>query len=132
MSDQWPATPLFGLLVTVTGIVGFGGDDALETVEAQVAAPVFQPAFAEGPDPFFPIELQLAGSKRRETGIVGCSDQGYVGLSEQQAISRAVSIGCAWRVASIDGIPAPGTTDFRQDRVNFELVGGLITRACIG
>ncbi len=66
------------------------------------------------------------------TGPVGCSDQGYVGLSEQQAISRAVSMGCAWRVTSVDGIPAPGTTDFRLDRVNFELDAGQVTRAYIG
>ena len=41
---------VFGFLAGVAGVVGFGGDDARETVEAAVAGSVFLRLFAEGPD----------------------------------------------------------------------------------
>jgi hypothetical protein len=61
-----------------------------------------------------------------------CTSDGYNGLTEAAAGALATSRGCAWRVVVRDGNPLQVTTDFRQDRVNFDVDNGIVTRTTVG
>lgn len=56
----------------------------------------------------------------------------YVGQTTANAEVIAASRGLASRVVRIDGEWLIVTQDYRLDRVNFEIVGGVVTRATIG
>lgn len=62
-----------------------------------------------------------------DTTPVTCSDQGYVGLLLEDAKSLATSRGCAWRI-----VGEPGDTQYRPDRVNFQVGHGQIQGVTIG
>lgn len=81
-----------GVLVVIAGliamltVVDFGSDDGVvnvaadaEIIEAPLLAPVFQELGEEGIDPFFPLEVQLAGYTE-ETGETPTSDEVASGL----------------------------------------------------
>lgn len=53
----------------------------------------------------------------------------YVGVNEEEARSLAESEGLELRVVGRDGICAPATADFREGRVNLDIVDGVVIRA---
>lgn len=57
------------------------------------------------------------------------SPDGYIGLTESQAIDWATNNGLEYRVTRRDTESLPITDDFRNDRVNFELDNGKVTKA---
>lgn len=54
-----------------------------------------------------------------------------VGLSESQAIALIQTNGFTSRIASIDGVAQPGTTDMRINRINLTLENGVVTEASV-
>ena len=56
----------------------------------------------------------------------------YVGLSEAAAANLAESRVLEVRIVRRDDEQFPGTADFRRDRINFELDGGIVTVASLG
>lgn len=55
-----------------------------------------------------------------------------VGLTEDAAAALARSQGVQTRVVSRDGTDLPATADYRTDRVDLWVVGGLVTAARVG
>jgi hypothetical protein len=56
---------------------------------------------------------------------------GYVGLTEEEATTKAETDGYTLRVVGIDGECQAITMDLREDRVNVEIVDGVVTGAAI-
>ncbi len=57
---------------------------------------------------------------------------GYVGLSTEGAIARARSQGADWRVVGRDGVSSPATSDYRPERLNFVVEGGIVVAVTTG
>lgn len=55
-----------------------------------------------------------------------------LGMSQAQAEAAATEAGYTVRIASVDGEGRAMTMDYRFDRINIELEGGLVTRAYVG
>ena len=53
----------------------------------------------------------------------------YVGLTEGQAVQKAEDANVTYRIVSRDGESFPITLDLRQDRLNFTLENGKVTKA---
>ncbi|MDZ7744587.1 MAG: hypothetical protein U5K77_02380 [Candidatus Saccharibacteria bacterium] len=56
----------------------------------------------------------------------------YIGLSEEEAISRAEQDGYTYRIVARDGERFPVTMDYNPSRVNFTIVDGIVTDAYLG
>ena len=56
----------------------------------------------------------------------------YVGLTEAEAGALADDRGVSWRVAVIDGVPQPVTSDFDENRYNFAVNGGVVEGVSLG
>lgn len=54
-----------------------------------------------------------------------------LGMSQADAESKAIAAGYTIRIASVDGEGRAMTMDYRFDRINLELEGGLVTRAYV-
>jgi hypothetical protein len=61
----------------------------------------------------------------------GDSVDGYVGLTEEEATTKAETDGLTIRVVGIDGECQAATMDLRDDRVNIDLVDGVVVGAAI-
>lgn len=98
------------------------------------------PSFATYTEPgTYPVTLEYTylgstgtlacGTVTVESGTtpVVCSDQGYVGLLLEDAKDLAASRGCAWRI-----VGEPGDTQYRSDRVNFQVGHGQVQAVTIG
>ena len=59
-------------------------------------------------------------------------DAALQGMSQADAESTAIAAGYTIRIASVDGEGRAMTMDYRYDRINLELEGGLVTRAYVG
>lgn len=55
----------------------------------------------------------------------------YIGLTVTEAGELAVRNGFVFRIASDDGEIFPGTADFRPDRLNFDIVDGIVIGALV-
>lgn len=69
------------------------------------------------------------------TGEVGQCQQiasSYVGLSEQEAISKAKKDGLTYRVTERDGEGLMATMDYSADRINFAITNNKVTSASCG
>jgi hypothetical protein len=56
----------------------------------------------------------------------------YVGLGLEAAIDRAEAESRDWRLASQDGEHFALTMDYRPERINFDVVDGIVTNAWLG
>lgn len=56
----------------------------------------------------------------------------YVGMTVEEASSRADKAGIRWRIVEEDGQSRPVTKDFRPDRLNFAVAAGKIIRVTKG
>ncbi len=53
----------------------------------------------------------------------------YIGLIESDAVSRADSLQQPYRIVERDGESLPVTQDLNEDRLNFVITDGVVTRA---
>lgn len=72
------------------------------------------------------------GPTRTTSGPCGatptdCAPGGYLGLSENVALSTAQANGCPARTVERDGVGLPITFDFVPGRLNFIVNGGVVT-----
>lgn len=58
--------------------------------------------------------------------------EAYVGLSKRAAIAKAKAEGRDWRITREDDETFPGTLDYVETRVNFEIDDGTVTKATFG
>lgn len=56
----------------------------------------------------------------------------YVGLKEEEAISKIKKENRTHRIVARDGVSFPVTMDFSKDRLNFVIDGGIIKKASCG
>ena len=71
-----------------------------------------------------------SGSKRSATSDT--SAQSYVGLTKKEAIAKAEASDTPWRITREDKETFMVTQDFVEDRVNFEIDNGTVTKATNG
>jgi hypothetical protein len=71
-----------------------------------------------------------SGSKQATTSDT--SAQSYVGLTKKEAIAKAEASDTPWRITREDKETFMVTQDFVQDRVNFEIDNGKVTKATNG
>ena len=57
---------------------------------------------------------------------------GYLGLTEEEAVAKAEEAGRRWRVVKRDDQSFPVTRDYRPDRLNFTVKDGKITNVTSG
>ena len=53
-------------------------------------------------------------------------------LAQEAAEALAESSGYVTRVGSIDGAPLPTTKGYREDRMTFDITGGVVTGCVVG
>ena len=95
---------------------------------------------AGGPDPILFVDStgSISLSATPPAADPGPSDPStdptadYIGLTEIEAAQLADSRGVAFRVSSIDGEPLALTLDFAVDRVNADLVDGIVIAVTLG
>ncbi len=88
---------------------------------------------AGGPDPILFVGNDRSislGSTPPDPAASPIAD--YIGLTELEAAQLADTRGVAFRVSSIDGEPQALTMDFVEDRVNVELVNGVVVAGNLG
>jgi len=89
---------------------------------------------AGGPDPILFVgndrSISLGSSAPAESADSPIAD--YIGLTEAQAAEQAESRGVDFRVQSIDGEAQMLTMDFIEDRVNVDLVDGIVVGGTLG
>jgi predicted outer membrane protein len=78
-------------------------------------------------------ESSTAGSTATGDACLGAGDavEGYEGLTEEEAAAKAEADGLQFRVVGTDGVCAAITMDLREDRVNVEIVDGVVVAAAI-
>ncbi len=86
-------------------------------------------------------EVRLRWSSGGQSGTTFCGTvtvepnfvaSDYLGRTQASAQSLAISRGLTTRVVRIDDQSFPGTTDYRLDRVNFEIDNNVVTKASLG
>jgi hypothetical protein len=60
------------------------------------------------------------------------SEQSWVGLTKKEAIAKAEASDTEWRILREDKESFPATLDFVEDRINFEIDNGKVTKATYG
>ena len=73
-----------------------------------------------------------ASSASKESTTSDTSAQSYVGLAKQQAIAKAKATDTPWRITREDEEVFMVTQDFVENRVNFEIDNGKVTKATNG
>jgi hypothetical protein len=58
--------------------------------------------------------------------------ESLVGVPEDEAVAAIEEAGWQARVVERDGEPFPATMDYREDRINLVVAGGLVTEATVG
>lgn len=81
---------------------------------------VTDPGMTEPGDPGAVVELAQAEA------------DGLIGLATEEAAKVAEAQGWGFRVAELEGEPQVMTMDYRTDRVNVVVVGGVVTAVTIG
>ena len=71
-----------------------------------------------------------SGSKQSTSS--DSSAQSYVGLTKKEAIAKAEASDTQWRILREDKESFPATQDFVEDRINFEIDNGKVTKATYG
>jgi len=71
-----------------------------------------------------------SGSKQSTTSDT--SAQSYVGLTKKEAIAKAEASDTPWRILREDKETFMATQDFLENRVNFEIDNGKVTKATNG
>ena len=71
-----------------------------------------------------------SGSKQSTTSDT--SAQSYVGLTKKEAIAKAEASDTPWRITREDKETFMVTQDFVENRVNFEIDNGTVTKATNG
>jgi hypothetical protein len=71
-----------------------------------------------------------SGSKQSTTS--GTSAQSYVGLTKKEAIAKAEASDTPWRILREDKETFMATQDYLENRVNFEIDNGTVTKATNG
>jgi hypothetical protein len=74
--------------------------------------------------------VSSGGSKQSTTS--NTSAQSYVGLSKQEAIAKAKTTDSPWRITREDKETFLVTQDFVENRINFEIDNGKVTKATYG
>ena len=69
-----------------------------------------------------------AGCRTFTNGNQACTSW-YIGLSEEDALAKATREELAHRVVVREGESLPVTMDLREDRINFEIENGKVTKA---
>lgn len=112
---DWSAFVEF--LPETTGFGSAGGPDPILFVGNDRSISLGSSAPAPVPAPGDPADSPIAD---------------YIGLTEIEAAALADSRGVDFRVASIDGEPQMLTMDFIEDRVNVDLVDGVVVSGLLG
>lgn len=60
------------------------------------------------------------------------SDQGFVGLTKEEAFKKCKEEGITFRVMREDAETFFGTADINFNRLNFKIDNGMITYAAVG
>jgi hypothetical protein len=60
------------------------------------------------------------------------SEQSWVGLTKKEAIAKAEAEDRQWRILREDDETFMATQDFVEDRINFEIDNGKVTKATYG
>ena len=71
-----------------------------------------------------------SGSKQSTTSDT--SAQSYVGLTKKEAIAKAEASDTPWRILREDKETFMATQDYLENRVNFEIDNGKVTKATNG
>lgn len=112
-------TALIGLFATsaafIIGIV-VGSSNAQISLIRDTPAPYCY----EDPNP------EQISEQHLQTKVIACK---VMGMTKAEAISFIEAEGRSWRVASEDGEFFALTEDYRDDRINLELVLGLVVGA---
>ena len=74
--------------------------------------------------------VSSGGSKQSTTS--NTSAQSYVGLTKQEAIAKAKATDTPWRITREDKETFMVTQDFVENRINFEIDNGKVTKATYG
>jgi hypothetical protein len=107
----------------------------LVAVSVVVLAPFAVAACGSDDDASDTTEASASTVAGDEAGgsCLGAGDaiEGYVGLTEEEAAAKAEEDGLQLRVVGIDGACQPATMDLRDDRVNVDLVDGVVVGAAV-
>jgi hypothetical protein len=68
----------------------------------------------------------------KQSATSDTSAQSYVGLTEKEAIAKAEASDTPWRILREDKEVFMVTQDFVEDRINFEIDNGKVTKATYG
>ena len=89
---------------------------------------------SSAPEPMTPSAVQASGSGAAVAGDIAavCADIVKQGMTQEDAEALAAASGFTTRVGSIDGTPQPTTKDYREDRMTFDVVKGVVTGCIVG
>jgi hypothetical protein len=71
-------------------------------------------------------------SGSRHSSTSDTSAKSYVGLTEKEAIAKAEASDTPWRITREDDETFLVTQDFVENRINFEIDNGKVTKATYG
>jgi hypothetical protein len=66
------------------------------------------------------------------TEVTQADADSLIGLATEEAAKAAEERGWGFRIAELEGEPQAMTMDYRTDRVNVVVVGGVVTAVTIG
>ena len=99
---------------------------ALLSVEANATTTSSSPAQAGGPTPPSVDDMETQAAKTQAVASA------LIGLGEDAAVAKVRAAEMNHRVVSRDGKDFPVTMDYRPDRINLTIVGGIITETSVG
>jgi hypothetical protein len=75
---------------------------------------------------------QSVSSGSKQSSSSDSSAESYVGLTKKEAIAKAEASDTPWRILREDKEVFMATQDFLENRVNFEIDNGKVTKATNG
>ena len=107
-------------LIAAFGLTACGSDGSTEPTAAASATGQAAPSTTG------------ALSPEEEAAVTFAQDLTAKQLPEAEAVAAIEAAGFSWRVVEVDGEAKPATMDYRPDRMNLTVTGGVVTLVTMG